>query len=392
MSARPDWSAPADLAQLEHRCWKIGGAGLAISVLGALLDRTQFLQSYLVAWLLWAGVAFGCFALMSLHHLSGGAWGLMVRRVLEAAARTIPILGVLFIPVFLGLSHIYPWAQPEILAGNELIARKAGYLNEPFFIARTIGYITILGGLTWLITRLSLRQDQTGDSSLTRRMQILAGPGLGIYVLVATLASVDWIMSLDPLWYSSIFGVYFLGGHVVSAFAFVIPVALWLRSREPMSRAFSPRHFHDYGKLLFAFVMLWAYFALSQLLIIWSGNLAEEVTWYVERITGGWKTVGILLAVLHFALPFVLLLSRNLKRDARRLAIVACLLLGMRWVDLYWQAGPTFHHDGFALHWLDLTTVVGLGGIWVALVFRGLGRHALVPINDPALQKALHGE
>ncbi len=389
MSDRSSWDAPAELGRLERRLWLVGGAGAALSILGAFFDRAQFVQSYLVSWLLWTGVAFGCFAVMALHHLSSGGWGLMIRRVLEAATRTIPLLGVVFIPIVLGLGHIYPWADPETIAAGRYVQQQTGYLQPSFFALRALGYFVILGGLGWLICRWSIRQDRTGDAALYRKMRGLSGPSLGIYVLVVTLAAVDWIMSLDPLWYSSLFGVYFLGGQAVSAFAFVIPVALWLARREPMSRALTQRHFHDYGKLLFAFVMLWAYFAVSQLLIIWSGNLAEEVTWYLERVEGGWKFVGLLLAFLHFALPFLLLLSRDLKRDARRLAVVAILLLAMRWVDLYWQVGPAFHHDGFSLHWLDLATVAGLGGLWLATVLNLLGRHSLLPVHDPNLQEAL---
>lgn len=392
MTESSNWSAPAELGQLERRAWMVGGAGVVLSLLGALLDLDQFLHSYLVAWLLWAGVAFGCFAIMVLHHLSGGGWGLMLRRLLEAAAKTIPILGVLFIPVMLGLPSLYRWARPENVVGSEIMEHKAAYLNAPFFIGRAILYFALLGGLAWLLSRLSLRQDRTGEPGLYRRMQTLSGPSLGLYVLVATFASVDWIMSLDPMWYSSLFGVYFVGGQAVSAFAFVIPVALWLSQREPMSRAFRQKHFHDYGKLLLAFVMLWAYFALSQLLIIWSANLAEEVTWYLDRVYGGWKYLGILLAVVHFFVPFLMLLSRDLKRDARRLTVVALLLLAMRWIDLYWQIGPIFHHEGFTLHWLDATTVVGLGGVWFALVLRFLGQHPLLPLNDPYLDEALPGE
>ncbi len=386
------WAAPAELAQLERRFWMVGGAGAALSILGALLDRAQFFQSYLVSWLLWAGVALGCFAIMALHHLSRGAWGLMIRRVLEAATRTLPLLALLFVPILFGLAHIYPWADPEAIAAGKYLQQRTGYLQPAFFALRALGYLALLGGLGWLTCRWSVRQDSSGDAALHKKMRGLAGPSLGIYVLVVTLAAVDWIMSLDPHWYSSLFGVYFLGGHAVSAFAFVIPVALWLARREPMSGAFTEKHFHDYGKLLFAFVMLWAYFAVSQLLIIWSGNLAEEVTWYLERVAGGWKVVGILLGLMHFALPFLLLLSRDLKRDAKRLAMVAGLLLVMRWVDLYWQVGPAFHHHGFSLHWLDLTTLAGLGGLWLATVLNLLGRHALVPVNDPYLHEALPGD
>jgi len=392
VSDSSNWSAPAELGQLERRAWMVGGIGVVLSILGALLDLDQFLHSYLVAWLLWLGVAFGCFAVMVLHHLSRGGWGLMIRRVLEAAAKTIPLLGLLFIPVLLGLSSIYSWARPENVIGNPMMEHKAAYLNAPFFIGRAVLYFALLGGLAWLLSSRSLRQDRTGDAKLFRHMQNISGPSLGLYVLVATFASVDWIMSLDPMWYSSLFGVYFVGGHGVSAFAFVIPVALWLSQREPMSKAFQQRHFHDYGKLLLAFTMLWAYFALSQLLIIWSANLAEEVTWYLERVYGGWKYLGILLGLVHFFVPFLLLLSRNLKRDAKRLTWVAVLLLVMRWVDLYWQVGPVFHHEGFTLHWLDLATVVGVGGIWFASFLRLLGKHPLLPVNDPYLEEALPSE
>ncbi len=389
MSEHSSWGAPRELAALERRAWLIGAAGLVVTVLGALIDRTQFTQSYLVAWLLWTGTAIGCFAILCLQHLSGGQWGIMARRILEAAAKTIPIMGLLFVPVLLGLVHVYPWADPEVAESTYAIQKKAGYLNPSAFIARFVGYFVLLGGLSWLICRMSLQQDATGRNRYFRRMQRLAGPSLGLYVLIATLASVDWIMSADPAWYSSLFGVYFVGGHAVSAFAFLIPLALWLARREPMSRVFTKRHFHDYGKLLFAFVMLWAYFAVSQLLIIWSGDLAEEVTWYVHRTQGGWKTLSVVLALFHFALPFLVLLSRDIKRNGSRLATIALLLLAMRWVDLYWQLGPTFHHEGFAIHWLDLTTVVGLGGVWLALVLRTLGRHALLPVNDPNLGEVL---
>lgn len=384
-----EWAAPAEVGRLERRAWMVGGAGVLLSALGALLDLDRFLQAWLVAWLLWIGVAFGCFAVLALHHLSRGAWGLMIRRPLEAAARTLPMLGLLFLPIAIFPGRLYPWAQPEMVAANELLAHKTAWLNQPFFIARTALYVLLIGGLAFLLSRLSRRQDETADTDLFRRMQTISGPALGLYALVATLASVDWIMSLDPLWYSSLFGVYFIGGQAVSAFAFVVPAALWLAGREPMSRALRPRHFHDYGKLLLAFVMLWAYFAMSQLLIIWSGNLAEEVTWYLERVHGSWKLVAIVLGVFHFALPFLLLLSRDLKRDARRLATVAVLLLVMRWVDLYWQVAPTFHHEGLAPHWLDLTAVVGLGGVFLALVLRRLAARPLLPIHDPYLEEAL---
>ena len=386
-----EWSAPAELGALERRAWQVGGSAVAVSLGGAWLDLGRFLESYLVAWLLWVGVALGCMAILALHHLSRGAWGLMVRRVLEAAAQTLPLLGLLFLPVLLNLPALYSWARPEA-AEDKLLVQKAPYLNEPFFIARAALFFLIWSLLAHLLVRWSRRQDIGLDEQsglrLFRRMQLVSGPTLGIYALTATFASVDWIMSLDPHWYSSLFGIYFIGGHGVSALAFVVIVGLWLQRREPMSRALTPKHFHDYGKLLLAFVMLWAYFAVSQLLIIWSGNLAEETGWYLERVHGGWKYVTIALALFHFVLPFLLLLSRDLKRSAARLAGVAVLLLVMRWFDLYWQVAPVFHH-GLSPHWLDLTLAVGLGGIWLGFLLRLLGRRPLLPENDPFLEEAL---
>ncbi len=392
-----DRTAPPELGRLERRAWMVGLVAAALAAAGFLLDSGQFYRSYLVAWLLWAGVALGCLAVMLLHHLTRGAWGLVVRRVLEAAAGTMPVLALLFVPLLLGLGELYLWARPEQVAADELLRQKAAYLNPAGFIGRAVVYLGIWSFFALALARLSRRQDETGERGLFRRMRVLAAVGLPVYCLLATFASVDWLMSLDPHWYSSIFGVYFVGGHGVSAFAFLIPVALLLSRREPMSGVFQPRHFHDYGKLLLAFVMLWTYFALSQLLIIWSGHLPEEIPWYLARLRGGWQWVALALAGFHFALPFVLLLSRDLKRDARRLAAVAVLLLAMRWVDLYWLAAPSFGHGehgahGPLPHWLDPVTAVAVGGVWLAVFAGRLRRSPLLPVNAPGLAEAVAGK
>jgi hypothetical protein len=331
------FSPPADLDGLQSKAWIVGAVGAVASLGGWFLNPTQFYRSYLVSWIFWLGVAAGCLAILMLHHLSRGAWGLMTRRVLEAAARTLPFLAILFIPIVLGLEEIYLWARPEA-AADELIQQKAIYLNPTAFVLRTAVYLGVWSLFAYGLSSLSLRQDRTGDTALFRRMQMISAPGLGIFCLLVTFAAVDWVMSLDPHWYSSLFGVYFLGGQAIAAMAFVILVAIYLAQREPMSGAFKAAHFHDYGKLLLAFVMLWTYFAISQLLIIWSADLPEEITWYLERAHGGWKWVSILLVLFHFLLPFLLLLSRDLKRNARTLGKVALLLLAMRWFDVYW--GP----------------------------------------------------
>ena len=390
-STGASYEPPADLGRLQRLGWIIGALGVAASLAGFALQPTQFFHSYLVAWLFWLGIAVGSLAIVMLHHLTRGGWGLMVRRTLEAATRTLPALAILFVPILLGMQAIFPWARPEA-AEDPLIQQKAAYLNPTAFTLRGVLYLAIWALFAFLLSWLSLRQDRTGDLALFQRMKIVAAPGLAIYCLLATFASVDWLMSLDPHWYSSLFGVYFIVGQGLSALAFLIVMAVYLSQREPMEALFKPHHFHDYGKLMLAFVMIWAYIAISQLLIIYSANLPEEVGWYLERSHGAWLWVSVVLALFHFLLPFLLLLSRDLKRNAKLLSRVAVLVLVMRFVDLYWLAAPSFGHEGLAFHWLDVTTVIGIGGIWFALFTGQLKRRPLLPIRDPFLEEALADE
>jgi hypothetical protein len=382
------YAAPAALDQVQLRALIAGGAGILLCALGFFLDRPAFYRAWLVGWIYWLGIALGCLAIMMLHHLTRGAWGLVARRVLEAAGRTLPVLALLFVPLLFGLRELYPWARPEA-AADHLLQAKAAYLNVPFFVARAALYFVIWGGFAFVLSRLSRRQDETGELHLTRRMQLLASGGIVLYCLAASFASVDWLMSLQPHWFSTIYGVYFLGGQGISALAFLIVVALFLWRREPMSEVLSPGHFHDWGKLLLAFVMLWTYFSFSQFLIIWSGNLPEEITWYAARTRGGWQWLAIALALFHFALPFVLLLSRDLKRRPQRLAAVAGWMLAMRWLDLVWQVEPAFSPERFTFHWLYLAAPLAVGGLWVAAWAAELKKRPLLPLHDPWLPEAL---
>jgi hypothetical protein len=393
MTQLPDESSylpPVDLDRLRRNALLLGLLGAAVSIFGAFTETEQFTRSYLVAWLYWLGIAIGCFAILMLHHLTRGAWGLMVRRVFEAASRTIPLLGVLFLPVALRLSDAFSWARPD--AGDDpLIAHKEWFLNPPFFYARAVTYFAIWILFAFVLGRLSLRQDRTGNPALFRRMQTAAGPGIVLLALTGTLASIDWLMSLDPHWYSSLFGFYFLAGQVVAGMAFTIVIVRYLSDREPLESVFTAQHYHDYGNLLMAFILLWSYFALSQLLIIWSGNLSEETVWYLERVQGPWRGLAVALGLLHFVVPFFLLLSRHVKRHIKLLVRIAFLVLAVRFVDLYWLAAPTFEHGHFPLHWLDLGTLVGLGGLWTAAFVHQLKKRSLLPIQDPYLEEALDG-
>lgn len=383
---------PEGAARLQSLALIAGAAGVVVTLLALLFDPRYFFRGWLVGWVFWAGVALGCLALSLLHHLTHGDWGIILRRVMEAATRTLPWLLLLFIPLAFGMETLYEWAQPDKVAEHELLQAKAPYLNKWFFLVRQVLYFLIWGAAAFLISRMSARQDRGEDPGITRRMQLLAGPALAGYCLAVTFASVDWLMSLQPEWYSTMFGVYLMGSQALAALAFLIVFALWLSRREPLDRVFHPRHFHDYGKLLFAFVMLWAYFSFSQFLIMWSGDLPEEIHFYLNRFHHGWGVVALLLVVFHFALPFVFLLSRDLKRNARRLAWIAGLMLVMRWVDLLWQVEPAFHGENAqnpAMYWAYLAAPVGIGGLWLWLFLRELRKQPLLPVNDPYLPEAL---
>ena len=391
MEIRP--VAPPEIDRLSSRALYVGIAALAACAIWAVFNAEQFFRSYLLAYVFWIGVALGCLAILMVQHMSGGAWGLVIRRVLEAATRTFLPMALLFIPLAVGLKFIYVWANPGAAAGNEelahLLEHKEPYLNVPFFLIRVVFYFAVWIGVTYFLNKWSLEQDQTGDRRITRKMQILSGPGLVLYGLTVTFASIDWVMSLEPEWFSTIYGILFMGGQGVLAMAFVISVLILLRNHKPFSEIIAPRHFHDLGKLLLAFIMLWAYFNFSQFLIIWSGNLPEEIPWYLRRLQGPFKWIGLIIVIFHFALPFLMLLSRDLKRSGRRLAMVAVAVIVLRLVDLYWLIAPEFHHGEFHPHLMDIIAPVGLGGIWVWFFCRQLKTRPLLPVGDPELEGAI---
>jgi hypothetical protein len=386
------FAAPANIAgidRIQRLALVTGVVGLVASLLGLWLSPQYFYRAWLVGWVFWVGVTLGCLAISLLHHLTRGAWGLVIRRVLEAASRTLPLLLVLALPLVFGLKDLYEWARPEAVRAEALLQAKAPYLNVPFFLTRLVLYFLIWGGVAFLMSGLSRRQDLQSDPKSSRRMQLIAGPSLAAYCLAVTFAAVDWLMSLQPRWFSTIYGVYLMGSQGLAALAFLITFALWLSRREPMSRVLQPRHFHDWGKLFFAFVMLWAYFSFSQFLIIWAGNLPEEISFYLPRMRGAWGGLFLAIVLFHFLLPFLLLLSRDLKRNARRLVVVAVLMLFMRWLELVWQVEPAFHDHNAGFYWLYLATPLAVGGFWFAWFIRELKTSPLLPINHPDLPEAI---
>jgi hypothetical protein len=386
------YTAPPRVASLQRLALVVGVAGLALCAVGFAANRAHFFKAYLLAYVFWIGIALGSLAISMLHHLSGGAWGVVIRRVLEAASRTLPFMALLFLPIAFGVHELYLWANPEAVAKDAILQHKAAYLNVPFFIIRAAIYFVIWSALAYLLSKWSLEQEQRGETGQALRMQRLSGLGLVLYALTILFMSVDWIMSLDPHWFSTIYGILFMGGQGLSAFAFAIAVAVLLSRTEPMSRVIAPAHLHDLGKLMLAFVMLWAYFSFSQFLIIWSANLPEEIPWYLRRWGGGWQWVGLLLIFGHFVLPFVLLLSSDIKKSGRTLIGVAVTIILMRIVDLFWNIGPLHHEESFGATWLDAVAPVALGGIWLALFLWQLRTRPLLPMGEPYLAEALeHG-
>lgn len=383
------YNAPAGVNRFQQGALVIGALFTVVLLIGFFLDPNQFFRSYLFGFGFWAGISIGSLALLMLQHLTGGGWGLVIRRVLEAGTRTLPLVVILFVPILLGAHRIYSWTDAHEIAEHPVLQEKSKYLNLPFFTVRAAIYFAIWLGLAYFLNRWSLLQDRTADRKYTKNMRVLAGPGMVLFVFTVTFAAIDWFMSLDWEWSSTIYGFIYVAAWALSALAFTIAVMAWLSKHEPMNNVVAQLHFHDLGKLLLAFVMLWSYFAFSQFLIIWSGNLPEEISWYLPRIHGAWGAIALTVIVLHFAFPFLFLLSRSLKRNAGKLVIVAVLILVMRLIDLFWMIGPNFTGQAFSFSWMDLAAPIGIGGLWLAVFAWALKQRALIPINDPLYETVL---
>jgi len=342
----------------------------------------QFFRSYLIAYLFWFGVALGCLPLLMLHHVVGGTWGFVIRRILEAGTRTLPLMLLLFVPLLFGIHSLYEWSHPDLVARDEVLQAKQAYLNVPFFLIRVALYFSAWIVFAWLLNRWSDEQDATGNPFLIRRFQLLSAPGIIVYGLTITFASIDWGMSLEPYWYSTIYGMFFIVGQSLAALAFVIPVFVKLSDSHSLSGYARADVFQDLGNLLLTFVMLWAYISFSQYLIIWSGNLPEEIPWYLHRGANGWQWVAAFLALFHFAVPFVLLLSRANKRQKVILGWIAIGVLVMRWLDVYWLIGPSFF-PRVRIHIFDVLLFGLLGVIWFYVFWGQLMKRPLLPLRDP---------
>lgn len=394
------YNPPVELDARRTRALLVGVAGLAACAVGFFIDRDQFFRAWLIGYLLWLGVSLGSMALLMVQHLSGGAWGVF-RRIFEASSRTLPLMAVLFLPIILGMHSLYPWSHADHVQADEVLRHKSVYLNPAFFLARAAFYFVGWILFAWTLTRWSRRQD-SGDMSVNLPLQRVSGAGLVFYALTITAAAIDWVMSLNPHWYSTMFGFIFMGGQGLSALAFTIIIAAFLRTRTPLETVLKPSHFHDLGKLSLAFVMLWTYFNFSQYLLTYAANLVEEIPYFTTRIAHGWQYVALFLVLFQFAVPFALLLSRDLKRNAARLVAVALWILFVRLVDLFLLVTPEFAPSGtslhlaegeavsrFFVHWLDLAAPLAIGGLWLWMFFTQLRQRPLLAVGDPYLREAL---
>ena len=376
--------------RFQKTSFAVGAVALALCAAGAYSSPTQFFRSYLVAFVFWVGVALGCSAILMLHHLVGGRWGFPLRRCLESGMLNFYLMAILALPLLFGLRLLYSWADPEKVKLDSMLRYKAPYLNVPFFIVRTAIYFAVWIAMSYFLNKWSREQDESGKPELTRRLQGLSGPGLVIFGLTVTYASVDWVMSLEPRWFSTIYGMIFMVTEGLAAMSIVTVAVILLSSHKPFGELLSKRVLNDYGNLLLTFTMLWAYLSFSQYLIIWSGNLQDEIPWYVSRASGGWAWVALALVIFHFAVPFLLLLSRFVTRQTRWLGVVAAIQIVMSVVDIFWLTVPAYERSGPQFHWMDWLAILGIGGIWFWRFMGNLKSRPLVPLHDPRMEDAQH--
>ena len=396
-----EYKAPESVGRLEKSALVAGVLGVVASIVGVFINSTSFYRAYLVAFLFVLGWSLGSLGLLMLQHLTGGHWGILIRRPLEAASRVLYLIPFLFIPLYFGMSSLYSthpvdgvqrigWLNPQA-AGPEahLSDLQHWYLTKNGFVLRPLVYFAIWIGLMWLFNSMSRQQDANRDDrALRARLKFWAGPGIILYVFSMTFAAIDWAMSLSPNWASTIYGFLFVAGQAISAMSLMIIMVVMFSHAEPFSHFIQKRHLHDLGKLLFAFNMLWAYFGFSQLLIIWAGNQPEEISFYKSRLYGGWGVVAVMVLVLHFFIPFFALLSRDLKRNQALLPKIAMWLIVMRCVDLYWLTRPEFTSSALPSLW-DFATILALGGIWLWFFARQLKTQPLLPLGEPKLAEAI---
>jgi hypothetical protein len=391
-----EFRAPASVDRLQRAGLFAGGVAALMAVYGLTKSPADFYHSYIFSYMLVLGLTVGSLGLLMLQHLTGGIWGMVIRRPLEAASRNLVLVGILFIPIVVGMKYLYSgsgsetgWLNAPKQGEQALTSWQQGYLTSSGFLMRAVIYFAIWIVLMVVFNNWSKQQDQESNGEgLKQRMKALAAPGVILYILAMTFAAIDWVMSLSPRWASTIYGFVFVGGQAIAAMALMIAVIVLLAGSEPFKEIIKKRHLHDLAKLLFAFNMLWAYFSFSQLLIIWSGNQPEEISFYRSRLNGQWGVVAVMVLLFSFGIPFLLLLSRDVKRTASVISKIAVWMIFMRLVDLYWMTRPEFTSRAVPT-WLDIVVPVALIGLWLGFFAMNLKQRPLLPVGDPNLSEVL---
>ena len=379
-------SLPAKFDRAQRAAGFTGVGLLAACAVYGLFFPASFFEGYLAAFVFWVEIALGCMVLLFVQNLTGGLWGLVANRFFEAGMMTIPFCGLLFIPVAFGMPYLFSWVHPDMPELRHLVGEKSAFLNVPFYIIRNFLYFALLGGMAFYLRGLGRKRDrdfaEDDSAEATDRLAAVSGPSLVAFVLLMNGASIDWVMSLRPEWYSSMLVVEFVNEQVVAALAWSIVLLRGLAEVAPLKEALSEKVVHDLGKLLLAAVAFWAYVTFSEYLIIWTGNLPHEISWFLDRSTPGWVAWAVLLVGLHFVVPLFCLIMTSVTKNLDRLAKVALLILAAHFVQTVWWIEPGFS-DHFHINWTTPVLIVALGGIWSWAYLRHLAAAPLLPLHDP---------
>ncbi|TVQ15071.1 MAG: hypothetical protein EA364_03075 [Balneolaceae bacterium] len=368
----------------------IGALGIFASFIGFFVDTKQFHFSYLTSFSYLASFSLASLFFVMLHHITRSSWGVTLRRIPETFSYQLFILAIMFIPILFGMEYLYKWTSPEILATDHLAQHKQPYLNQPFFIIRQIIYFSVWSFLGYRLYKNSVKMDENADWGLETLQRKISAPGILLFSLTVAFASFDWLMSLDFHWFSTMFGVYYFSMSFQAFFAMIILLGLFLRSRGLLLNTITRVHIGDAGKLMFGFTVFYAYIAFSQFFLIYYANIPEETLWYYHRLEGNWSVISYSLIIVRFAAPFLLLLSKAAKSNFTLLGISSVIIVVIHFLEMHWIVMPTLHYHGFSMHWLDISTLVGLGGLLLGFFFYQFQKHSMVPKNDPKFLESLN--
>ncbi len=370
----------------------VGIAGLIASAVGYFLNADQFFFSYLTSFTFFTSFALAGLILVMIHHITKSSWGAVIRRIPESLFSKLWIWALFFIPVLLGLSNLYSWTNTEYVAADPIMLGKVPYLNEPFFLIRQVLYFAIWGFFGYKLHQVSIKMDRTRDWGLTALLRKLSAPGILIFSFTVAFASFDWLMSLDAHWFSTMFPVYFFSMSIQALFPFIILFIFWMHKNDMLKNTIEKAHIYDLGAWFFGFTVFYAYIAFSQFLLQYYANIPEETLWFYFRMEGSWAVITYMLLFGRFVIPFFLLLNRDTKHNKTLLIITSVLVLVMHYIEFNWIVMPVLHGEGFTFSWLDVTTLVGLGGIFMGMFFQTFKNNNMVPVNDPNLPDSLHKE